>query len=364
MEQNKYLDIVCQVMNAAMKGEHLDLSDYVNDKEFLRIMEEQTFQPFLYKVDKRPEFRKYYIQASLINDKFDKIGNKIKEIFDANNIDHIFLKGFELKKLYPDPCIRQMGDIDILVREEDHEKAINVLKESGFKQGKILTHHTEFKYQGIEIELHNKLIDEGEKYEEYLYNPFSKSINKNNNTYILNDDFNLLFLVIHYIKHLKKGEGLRELCDLYFMFSSLNIDLSNLLNFINKEKLTAFFDCLLTQLNFIFSFDKIPYNRSEHFSELISYSISSGAHGFGEEQMQFQNQFKNTKKTKFSYLLSRLFIPLSELFQKYPWTKSIILIPIGYIVRFFFLLKYRKDKLNIIINTTNDNILTKIGLLE
>ena len=119
MEQNKYLDIVRKVMNAAMKGKHLDLSEYVNDKEFLRIMEEQTFQPFLYKVDKRPEFRKYYIQAALISEKFDNVGNELKQILDEYDIDHVFLKGFELKKLYPDPCMRLMGDIDILVREEE-----------------------------------------------------------------------------------------------------------------------------------------------------------------------------------------------------------------------------------------------------
>ena len=43
MEENKYLDITCKIMNAAMKGESLDLSAYDNDPEFLRIMKEQTF---------------------------------------------------------------------------------------------------------------------------------------------------------------------------------------------------------------------------------------------------------------------------------------------------------------------------------
>lgn len=353
MEQNKYLDIVCQVMNAAMKGEHLDLSDYVNDKEFLRIMEEQTFQPFLYKVDKRPEFRKYYIQASLINDKFDKIGNKIKEIFDANNIDHIFLKGFELKKLYPDPCIRQMGDIDVLVREEDHEKAISLLEKEGFVRGEKQSHHVDMKYKGIEIEIHNKLLDYDNGFNKIIQYPF-ECIDANNT---------FLFLLAHYIKHLKNGAGLREICDLYLFLNFNNINLDFIKKQLSLTKCESFLDTLLSLINHIFKKKFINYEHNPYTLEIISFCLQSGIHGFANLDKRMETIYIRKKENKFIFLLKKLFIPIPELFKKYPWTKSILLIPFGYCFRLVHLIVNKKDMLNIVLKTNKkDNILDKMGI--
>jgi len=42
-----YRDIILQIIDAAINGKTLDLSNYINDQEFMRIMKEQTFLPFL-----------------------------------------------------------------------------------------------------------------------------------------------------------------------------------------------------------------------------------------------------------------------------------------------------------------------------
>ena len=44
--------------------------------------------------------------------------NKLKEIFNKNEIKHIFLKGSNLKHMYPKTYMRAMGDIDVLILEK------------------------------------------------------------------------------------------------------------------------------------------------------------------------------------------------------------------------------------------------------
>ena len=63
-----YRDIILQIIEAAINNKKIDLTNYINDQEFMRIMKEQIFLPFLYKVDKRKEFRKYYYQSCLIHE--------------------------------------------------------------------------------------------------------------------------------------------------------------------------------------------------------------------------------------------------------------------------------------------------------
>ena len=53
----------------------------------------------------------------------------IREKFNENNIDFMFLKGSHLKELYPAPEIRYMVDMDVLVQAKDLEKGRKILRE-------------------------------------------------------------------------------------------------------------------------------------------------------------------------------------------------------------------------------------------
>ena len=53
----------------------------------------------------------------------------LSELFKKNNIDHVFLKGSALlvANYYEDPCERMVGDIDVLVAENQLEEAYKLL---------------------------------------------------------------------------------------------------------------------------------------------------------------------------------------------------------------------------------------------
>src|SRR5690554_3068078 len=53
---------------------------------------------------------------------------KIRNELNHKDISFVFLKGSHLKLIYPKSYMRAMGDIDIIVKDEDFEEVTNFLK--------------------------------------------------------------------------------------------------------------------------------------------------------------------------------------------------------------------------------------------
>lgn len=362
---NIYLPIVCKLINSALNNNTIDLSPYSHDDNFLKIIKEQTFSPFLYAVDKNKLYRESYFASYFVNEKFDKLAEYLKAILDNNKIDHIFLKGFHLRKLYPLPHLRQMGDIDILVKPEDYDIAKNTMIENGAKLVHENEYHADFSINKLNVEIHKHLLSSNQQgeYDGYFNNPFEHSIKIDNHTFELKKQFNLIYLLTHYAKHLRNGAGIRELCDFYLLFKTNDYDVNNIYEIFKLENQEKYIDTIFSALKYIFNFEKYQFTYNDDIELILSYCLDCGIHGFGEQSERAKIEFTKTKENKFIYLLKTLFISVPELFKKYPWTKSIILIPLGYIVRFFYLLTNRNKNLFEVLSTTNENnISKKIGL--
>ena len=102
---------------------------------------------------------------------------KVAELLKNNNVDFIVLKGTYLaEKLYGDIALRQFSDIDLLIREEDGEKAQQVLKDAGFQSNDYpmaeflrknvgFEHYPPLVFQGVPVELHVRLNRPGEQFQ-------------------------------------------------------------------------------------------------------------------------------------------------------------------------------------------------------
>lgn len=103
-------------------------------------------------------------------------------------IDVIPLKGIYLAEfLYKDIGLRQMSDIDILVRKEDAQKCVTILEGLGYQKGlslaemvgldtNSLQHLTPMVKQGVSVEIHTKLQGGREKFSVNLDDIWNNSI--------------------------------------------------------------------------------------------------------------------------------------------------------------------------------------------
>lgn len=139
------------------------------------------------------------------------------------------LKGLGVSKYYPDPTIRQGGDIDLWV-DAPRGKLISYLR-SRYKVGSVVVHHADVEiFPDVETEIHF--------WPSYTYNPFRwlkyRSFFNSSRTecFISNGDgycspslsFNSVYLMMHIFRHIyNEGIGLRQLLDYYYLLRKLSL---------------------------------------------------------------------------------------------------------------------------------------------
>lgn len=145
----------------------------------------------------------------------EKMMAGIRRAFADNNVSCVEVKGMEVAQYYPIPAMRTMGDSDIVIHEEDKEKAEQILSGLGIA--------FKFEYTGKErgyignrivMELHHNLI-----YDEIVTLQEQKEFFNDCWNYVseggLDHSFHFLFLIAHLRKHfLNEGVGIRQFMDI------------------------------------------------------------------------------------------------------------------------------------------------------
>lgn len=175
------------------------------------------------------------------------IFTKAAVLLKRNDVEFLVLKGAYLAEiLYEDIALRQLSDIDLLISEDDGEKAKRVLKESGFQSDDYpmaeflrknlgFEHYPQLVFEGVSIELHVRLNRPGEKFHlaarNFLKNAETVTIS---GTEVKVPDFYdlLIHTCVHLHKHFRHAQ---------VQFTGFN-DIVNLLNMhfekINWETLS------------------------------------------------------------------------------------------------------------------------------
>lgn len=149
-----------------------------------------------------------YIEGQ--NRKIAEIWTELNEKFSAEGICPVILKGLSFANNYPNPLVRQAGDLDLLIPDQ-FEKTIALVKRWGYQVQSTLQHDS-FYYKEIAIELHPRINSF-----EYNYRlPCHVAIATFDSVTIRIPDVNTecILLLLHAAKHLVNvGIGYRLLCD-------------------------------------------------------------------------------------------------------------------------------------------------------
>ncbi|MBR5136393.1 MAG: nucleotidyltransferase family protein [Clostridia bacterium] len=146
----------------------------------------------------------------------------LHKIFEEHNVSYAVLKGASSAVNYPKPTYRSMGDIDVLVRPEQFENVINLLKDKGYtvKENHSFR-HAELLKDSIEIEVHRcySMFSDKSVFE-YFENELLMGLDNTIETQIEGYTFNTfspiengLVLLEHVDHHLQGGIGLRQIVD-------------------------------------------------------------------------------------------------------------------------------------------------------
>ena len=132
------------------------------------------------------------------------------------NIPFVIIKGTAAAIYYPDPSVRTMGDIDILVPEEFFDDAFSLLEKNGYKFCRDYGDKRDYSFTkgGVIFELHRRYSDENHDIEPYLINGIKNAETLTvyeSNFPALPKAENGLVLLDHIRHHLFGGLGLRQI---------------------------------------------------------------------------------------------------------------------------------------------------------
>ena len=293
----------------------------------------------------------------------------ICRVFEDEEIAYIPLKGSVIRRLYPEPWMRTSCDIDILVKEQDLDRAVKALVEKlSFSWNGQREYHdvSLFSESNTHLELHFNVLENMENIDRLLAKAwdFAEPEDGGKYRYKFSDEFALFHIIAHMSYHLLNGGcGIRSFVDLYLLEKNLSYDndkLSEMCKECNIEKLRL----AVENLSRVWMEN---HKKNSLDETLESYVISGGLYGDKEASSAIKQKKHGGR---FNYMLSRVFQSSNVLKENYPILKKHNwLVPFYQIKRWYDILSTdRRKRVVTYINSSNslskEQIGEKIDLLK
>lgn len=148
---------------------------------------------------------------------------QVIETLTGAGIPCVILKGTSSALCYPNPALRAMGDIDLLVSPAQQREAVRLLQRQGYGDALDENHHCHLTIvkDGIDVEVHREvngllLVDDAaslRKFRDFFADALERRQTADGLP-MLADDQQAVSLLLHKLEHfLLSGLGLRQLCD-------------------------------------------------------------------------------------------------------------------------------------------------------
>lgn len=286
------------------------------------------------------KFNQKAIMSVCRNEQMKYAYNQICDIFNKESIPYIPLKGLVIRPYYPQESMRTSCDIDILVKEENLESAIDSLVQKGFRCGERHYHDVSlFSPANIHLELHFNIQETIEKLDAVLKDAWQYAKLIDGSRYEFTDEFFVFHMFAHMSYHfLGGGCGIKSLMDIWVMEHKMGVTYECARELLEKAGIYRFAAEISKLAEICFS-DK----PKDGFSDtILSYIFSGGIYGTSQNKIAVK---KSKNKSTIIYSLQRLFMPYKSMVITYPILKKLpILLPFCWVARFFEMLFKGKSR--------------------
>lgn len=364
IEQNYILIILHDFLHE----EKTDIK-YVNWEKLYTIANQQQIGAIVYSQTKNKLFEKVFYHQISRAVRMEKHIKELERLLDG--YEYFFFKGVCLKELYPISRIRSMGDVDLVIHENDQEKIKKCLIDNGFIYKNSWMEQSQYYKENICYEVHNRLVlsrDNNDKHE-----AFSSEVWKYVKENRLDLSYHFVYVLFHLRKHLLgHGVGLRQFMDIAVL-SKCKADLDWVWIEECLEKLGA-----LEFAKQVFAFNEKAFGihpsidtepmDEGFYQEALSRIFEGGVFGFGLDDDYsrqilkiMENQGVEADGAKKKYILAKLFPPYDQIsrcsYLGY-LKKSKLLLPFAWIHRLIYLAssKEARNELKKVISVENRDI--------
>lgn len=235
---------------------------------------------------------------------------KLAKILDEKKICYMPLKGLEARKLYPDPLMRQMSDMDIMYSGRGLEKAMKQLSYSSHRHtgGKLCFKKPPFvNFEAQRTLLRNEPL--GKEYSDIL----ALSVQGEGFAREMKPEYFYIYHILHSARHyFGGGVGLRALADIR-LFREKYPDCDR--DFIYSELKKCSLDGFARNMEKLTEYFFGQYEGDEKIRLMGQYVLNSGA--YGSERFGLEREL-NESGNRGKLFLSKLFPPMSIMKSSYP----------------------------------------------
>ena len=280
--------------------------------------------------------------------------------FEAEGIDYMPVKGATLKRLYPQPEMRTMGDCDVLIRKQQVHEADRIMRELGYSLQESTNHVREYiNKERMVIELHIKLLPDGEIDLEPYYGDgwwTARPVPDHPHRYEMRPEDHYVFLFAHFVKHFRGvGAGIKFVIDFHvFRQAYPDMDMDYIRNELEKLGLDEFYDNICRTVAVWFN-DAEPDEKTEYLTNRLFNNavfgsrdralVSEAYRRTKAEEARGERASDTTRRRRKWFEL--FFLPYSAMKEKYPVLEHwAILLPLFWIVRGFDILFFHRQKID------------------
>lgn len=243
MNQNEKTTI--DILKEAISEKEVNIDVDIDLNQVIQEMQDQAVLPMgFYILHKKgliseaakPEYERCILNQVAMWYLMLEAQNQIMQVLVNKGHQVAIMKGFANAVLYPIPSMRTLGDIDILVRQEDFEEIFSLLLENGYSMSEESVdenHHIKVNKEGVQFEIHKRpagtkryYSKENEQLIDYFQEGLSHAeiIELEGYTFpVLDPIRNGLMLLLHTAAHMQSGIGIRHALD-WALFADSYLD--------------------------------------------------------------------------------------------------------------------------------------------
>ena len=267
------------------------------------------------------------VQAENIREKLEK---RLKEA----EVPYVFLKGSVLKYNYPDPALRTMCDMDILVHTESYPAIEKIAQELQGTPGHSDGTHRNFMFPGgVEVEVHPNLIHQDTPVGTDI-NPGWQYTEETAEGIRMTEEGIYLNTLCHLANHfVSGGVGVRFVLDVWVNrhLRKKPIDRKKVEAELTRFGLLEFAGNIEALAEYWFGSGQ----STPLLEELGEYIFTSGSHGRGDRAV-LNSVTLSKGGSRSSALWGKIFYSRKEMEDRFPWCKGKpLLLPAAWCVRAF-----------------------------
>lgn len=264
------------------------------------------------------------IMMYVLNDtKVDVIFSELSEIFNDSKIDFMPIKGVVMREMYPNPEMRTMGDIDILIKESQFSDISELMNKYGYELMNESRHEYVYGKNTAVVELHKSLVPVyDEDYYSYFGTGWKRAVTNRNSRYSMSSEDEYIYLLAHMAKHYRNaGVNILHMVDIWVYLMNNKLDSDYLKKELENLGLYKFHCNVLKTLENWFK----DGEETEMTEFITKRMFESGCWGTFENfhlSKALQEVEKKGGNAKAQRLLSYAFPPYDAMVTSYPILKG------------------------------------------